>query len=392
MCCNQRVDKLRDMPAAVAIAISLLAALVVGLALEAPTSSSGASLEQQSEPGPGFVAQRGRARSTPVPVPFHGVVTQTPLGPTDSNRMREGAVGTMRFAISWRSVESGDRGSYDFSEPDRQMREIVSAGVTPFPFVFGTPGWAGDERIGTVIGTPQGRQAWHDLIVALAEHYAPGSDFWASSYLPDAGVPIWQIGNEPNLISVWGGQPRPRGYAALLRIGANAVRSVDPGAQIAMAGLPPGTKGPDGWDYLGRLLKIKGLGSYFDFIAPHPYSSKLRGVFSKLGRFRAVLRHHRLGSKRMLITELGWMAGGRKDHDLRRSAHGQARILKHAYSRLARRRGALRLSGVFWYAWRDRGRGEKLCSFCSHSGLFTAKERPKQSWTAFERSARTLRG
>lgn len=325
-----------------------------------------------------------------VPDGFHGVVAQTALTGEDVERLREGQVGSMRFVVNWRAVEP-ERGRYDFREVDRYMIATARSGVAPLPFVFGTPGWA-DEGVGMgeLITTSEGQRAWQQLLRALVLRYGPNGYLWPIAGL-DGGVEIWQLGNEPNLYSFWGGEPSPSGYALMLRLGAEAVHSIDPGAEIAMAGLPPGTRGPDGWDFLDDLLEIDGVGADFDYIAPHPYSSGFRGVRAKLDRFRGVLVDHGLGDKRMLITEIGWMAGGPDGHPLRRSRQGQARILTRVYDRLAAGREQWGIDAVLWFAWQDRSEEQGLCSFCARSGLFDSSGRSKPAWTAFQTSALSLR-
>lgn len=330
------------------------------------------------------------AKTAPVPEGFHGVVAQTPLNEAGVVRLRQARVGTLRFIISWASIEP-ERGRYDFRETDRWMLTAARSGAAPLPFIFGIPGWADPGGgIGEVISTSEGQKAWRKLLTALTLRYGPHGYFWPLAGV-QGGVDIWQLGNEPNLYSFWGGEPSPRGYALLLGIGADTIRSVDPSAEIAMAGLPPGTRGPEGWEYLDDLLDIEGVAGDFDYIAPHPYSADMKGVINKLDHFRKVLVQHGLGDRRMLVTEIGWMAGGPKDHLLRRSRRGQARILKHAYARLAVERERWGIDSVLWFALQDRAAQQGLCSFCARSGLFDWQGRAKPAWIAFLNSALALR-
>ena len=325
-----------------------------------------------------------------VPETFHGVVAQAPVSPTDADRMRDGGVGTMRFLINWQAVEP-ERGRYDFRTVDQYMAASGRSGAEPLPFVFGTPGWAdADTGIGELIASSEGQRAWRQLLVTLTLRYGPNGYFWPVAGL-SGGVEIWQLGNEPNLYSFWGGEPDPSRYALLLGIGADAIRTIDPTAEIAMAGLPPGTKGPDGWTYLDDLLDVPGVAADFDYIAPHPYSPTLKGVRGKLDLFRRVLVDHGLGGKRMLVTEIGWMAGGPKSHPLYRSKRGQAKILKQSYGRLAADRARWGLDAAFWFSWQDPPKQQGLCSFCARSGLFDSRGRSKPAWTAFKNSVRSLR-
>ena len=77
----------------------------------------------------------------------------------------------------------------------------------------------------------------------------------------------WQIWNEPNQpVFNWSDQPFAADYVALLRDAGAAIKAVDPGAKIVLAGLV-GTS----WTALQTVYQAGGK-SLFDVVAIHPFT------------------------------------------------------------------------------------------------------------------------
>jgi O-antigen ligase len=88
-------------------------------------------------------------------------------------------------------------------------------------------------------------------------------------------VDYYQIWDEPNLATHWGGGPvNPSAYADLLARTARAIRAADPNARILLAGLAPttetGSQNLSEVRYLERLYQM-GAAPYFDIVAAKPY-------------------------------------------------------------------------------------------------------------------------
>ena len=88
-------------------------------------------------------------------------------------------------------------------------------------------------------------------------------------------VDHYQIWDEPNLASHWGGgSVNPSAYADLFARSARAIRTADPDASILLAGLAPtteaGSKNLSDKRYLERLYQA-GAAPYFDVVAAKPY-------------------------------------------------------------------------------------------------------------------------
>ena len=85
------------------------------------------------------------------------------------------------------------------------------------------------------------------------------------------------------------------------------------------------------------------------------------------------------------ITEIGYgSAGG--GHPLNKGLQGQARALRSAVRLLEQKRGKYKIRGFNWFSWQDNPGGG--CAFCPSSGLLTANETLKPSFTAFSQLAR----
>ena len=87
------------------------------------------------------------------------------------------------------------------------------------------------------------------------------------------------------------------------------------------------------------------------------------------------------------ITEIGWASGGPRQEPYVKGDNGQARLLEKAYDKVLRKRRAFRLRGVFWYSWRDKGGGGRICAWCGHAGLRNADGSAKPAWEAFVKVA-----
>ena len=68
---------------------------------------------------------------------------------------------------------------------------------------------------------------------------------------------------------------------------------------------------------------------------------------------------------------------------LNEGRHGQARMLRQLFTRLARRRRALRLWRVTWFDWRDPRQRSELCPWCARAGLIAWSNRRKPAWSAY---------
>ena len=156
-----------------------------------------------------------------------------------------------RLFSGWAKTEQ-EKGKYDFTWLDPQVREMAAMGVKPWICLsYGNPVWGSDFRLGMrvkqVTENSEAFEAWLRYCTACVGRYKDVVD-------------EWEIWNEP-----FGQGPE---YAEMFYRTAKAVRAVQPEAKIFCTAIT----NPD--DYICVLEKLKkedalDLGSYFIY---HPYN------------------------------------------------------------------------------------------------------------------------
>jgi polysaccharide biosynthesis protein PslG len=314
-----------------------------------------------------------------------GVVAQGGLSNPEFAQM--GAVGSsaLRISITWSSIEPR-RGEFDFDYLDSVVAGAAEHGIELLPTVYGSPEWLAGAADRPPIYSTNERGAWSDLLQTLARRYGPEGEFWddGSSYEPITG---WQIWNEPNIRPFWDPAPSARGYARLLRVSARALESVDPDAEIVLAGLSPAGRHYDAASFLRDLYRVGRVKPYFNRVALHPYAADVNGVAAQIKHFRRVMRRFGNEHAELDLTELGWASGGDPKIPLVKTETGQAVLLERAFALLARKRADWRIGRVYWFAWRDLDAEQDTCGFCRFSGLLRADGQQKPAWSAFRRGA-----
>jgi hypothetical protein len=175
--------------------------------------------------------------------------------------------------------------------------------------------------------------------------------FWAERpRLPQAPIRTWQIWNEPNIATFWMDQPFAADYVAVLRAARQTILSIDPGAQVAIAGLVN-----QSWTALQQFYDAGGQG-LFDVMAVHPFTLEVGGVLVILQKVREVMAQHGDAAKPMMVTELSWPSavGKVKKKWLRGfevTPAQQANRVKAGYAALARYRTRFNITQVDWYSW-----------------------------------------
>jgi hypothetical protein len=135
--------------------------------------------------------------------------------------------------------------------------------------------------------------------------------------------------------------------------------------------------------FLDRFYRIKGIKSFFDGVALHPYAKKA-SLIRPLGRgLRRVMAQHKDRRTPLYVTEVGWSSD--PGTILGRTLTGQAQQLSQAFSLLSRMQGPWKLQRVYWFSLTDAGPG--LCPFCASDGLFTQDFNPKPAWSAYALAA-----
>ncbi len=145
----------------------------------------------------GLAALPASSTAATVPPQFHGVSLQRHLTDDETDRIRNGGVGVVRFLISWQTTEPVP-GVYDWSFTDAYLRSLGGTGARPLPFFGAFPAWLETDSSGDPMSTDEARDSWREFMKAVLARYGPGGSFVQA--VPEAArVHSWQIWNEPNL-------------------------------------------------------------------------------------------------------------------------------------------------------------------------------------------------
>lgn len=329
-----------------------------------------------------------------VPRSFFGVMSDGALfAPTvdlgsELALMRRSGVGSTRVAVQWRALQP-QPGTLDLGAFDAFVLATARAGIRLLPVVLGTPPWAA-RNPSDPASPPKDPRQYAAFLAALVQRYGPAGTLW-SAHPEVRRVPIrqWQIWNEPDLGKYWAASNWAPGYVALLRAARAAIKAADRSAKVVLAGLTNRS-----WVDLRRVYAAGG-GRLFDLAAVHPFSRRVRNVLKIVTLVRREMRRHGDARKPLVLSEVSWSSGrghSTFNYGWETSEKGQALHLASALVRLAARRRADRIAGVYWYTWMSPAIGGKD-SF-DYSGLrrLDAAGHPvtKPALAAFRAVARRL--
>jgi Ca2+-binding RTX toxin-like protein len=253
-------------------------------------------------------------------------------------------VAQIRTDLWWNVVQARGPGTFDWRVFDRVLDTAQSHGIDILPVLGRAPSWA------TTSGNVKDFAAF---AAAAAARY--GSD----------GIVAWEIWNEPNLTSFWGGTPDPAVYARLLTAAYDAIKAVDPGATVLSGGLaavPTTDTGPaPRWmaatEFLEGVYAAGRDAEFFDAVAFHPYtwpfmpshSASWSGWTIMTSSLRAIMTAHGDGDATIWVTEYGAPTAGSTRAV---SEQVQAIILVEAAGLAA---SDDRIGPVFCYSLYDKG-------------------------------------
>jgi hypothetical protein len=309
----------------------------------------------------------------------------------DVSKLNASGAKTVRWAFFWARLEHFS-GRFNWDPADKVVGDLASKGIRVLPILYGTPPWIANDPSKPPIDSQEGRDGWQGFLRAAVKRYGPNGDFWTGPYATehpgDPAMPIstWQIWNEPNLKSHWSGGPSPGGYAKLLKLSDSAIKGADSGAKVMFAGMPGYSNDINAWDFMRKVYKKHGVEKDFDFAALHPYGHTVHQTLAETQRVRKVMRKAGDGHKPLWITEVGWgsLPENATPYHLTKGKKGQARILKHSFRALKKKKHHWHIKKVIWFNFRDpRGGGVDKCSFCSSAGLLNNDFSKKPSWSAF---------
>jgi hypothetical protein len=302
--------------------------------------------------------------------------------------MRADGIGVIRQPIDWGEVEPR-RGTFHWGPLDGWAMAAAREDLDLLIVLSGAPTWAG----GTGPGGTRPPDDPADLArfgTALVHRYGPGGTLWRRHpEAPAHPIRTWQVWNEPNLPQYWNGHPDAAAYVRMLRTVGGALHRGDPGATVVSAGLPNSRLGVPFEQYVRAMYRAGAKGT-FDVFALHAYAASGTAVADAVSGTRDLLDQLGDGDRPVWVTETGWADAG-PSSPFTVGAAGQARSVADAFGDLARRRTALDLRGIVYYAWRDVPAPPGQQDFFGlHTGLLTLAGRRKPAYDAFVSAAREI--
>ena len=193
-----------------------------------------------------------------------------------------------RLFSGWAKTEQ-EKGKYDFTWLDPQVREMAAMGVKPWICLsYGNPVWGSDFRLGMrvkqVTANPEAFEAWLRYCTACVERYKDVVD-------------EWEVWNEPF------GQAQE--YAEMFYRTARAIRAVQPSAKIYCTAIAANTISDRNYPVLLEKLKKENaldLGSYFIY---HPYQPNPDETYAKIAEPLRKLVKSYSGSFDIMQGEVG---------------------------------------------------------------------------------------
>jgi polysaccharide biosynthesis protein PslG len=359
----------------VARVLALAVPLLLAIAAVAVLVLSGASGD--SEPGGGrFV---------------YGIVPESTPPPDELQALSRGGVNGYRWAFAWSGAEPTP-GSYDWAGTDALISELAKNQIEPIPFVCCLPSYLHLGAQGSPIGDRRAERGWSRFLRAAVNRYGRRGSFWHQNPgLPADPIQRWQIGNEPNSSTFNPPRPSPSRYAKLLSISHDAIKGVDPDAEIVLAGMaaspdPHSGTGVPARRFLDELY-ARGAEQDFDEVGVHPYAPTVDRVVGIVDSMRQTMDRHDDAGTPILVTEIGWGSATNTGSNLAVGIRKQAEDLREAFTRLSDERDRLNLDGLMWFTWKDRP-NPAFCKWCDSAGLMNADGSPKPAWHAFESVAK----
>ncbi len=251
--------------------------------------------------------------------------------------VRHGSIRLAGAGLPWRLIEK-EPSVYDWSRVDTAVETARDAGLRPMLILSQTPSfWAQDETApGDGATSMPNIGAWKRFARAAARRYGATIDY--------------QLWNEPNVVNFWTGSVGQ--MAKLTATGSQVIRSAAPKATVVAPSFPLRLKSQRKWftQYWAAKVDGKGMASYVDVVAVHPYPLPDQGpeASMRLVGFakRALPRAAR--GKPMWSTEINYglpTGGGDEAKEIpeaRQAAFVARTLVLNAASSISR---------VYWFSW-----------------------------------------
>jgi polysaccharide biosynthesis protein PslG len=341
------------------------------------------------------LAHAGSVSAAPLPSDFFGVSSPDLEGLSQAERVpilddqKSAGVRIVRRLFDWSATEKS-KGSFTWTASDSFVTSTARAGMEVLPVVLYSPTWATSCPSATrpTFCPPADETNLGHFVVTLMGRYGPSGTFWKSNpTVPKVPITSWQIWNEPNFPSYWGGTPSAAGYVQMLATVAPMMRAADPTAEIVSAGMPDSlsTGAVRLADYVTQLY-AGGIKGTFDTLAVHGYSDTPGGSVGLVQQVRAIMNANGDNAVPIWMTEFGWASSGKP---YRFTAPGgllgQAGYLDTMLAQLVALHEQLNMRGLIEYMWHDGSSQDTVTdSWDNHLGLVDNGYAHKPAYIAFQ--------
>lgn len=294
----------------------------------------------------------GLCSATSATAMVPGMNTPNDLAPEYESRFGEVAGESGAPMLRWQGI------SADSAKAKARVAAAQANGQQVLVHLLQTPNWEGDGPSDAEI----------DQYVRRLRINIPK---WAAM-----GVHHFEVWNEPDHKTFWGGTPDPARYTRMLKLAYPVIKAADPESVVISAGL---TNHNDA--YLAAMYRAGAKGS-MDAVGTHMYSRYRpedcdrrykRRYLCNIADMRRVMIENGDTKKRIWMTEFGWWACPGASNCV---SHGaQAAFVTRGYAFLER---YPYLEGAFWFSDYDYAATSRLY------GLRTRDLMPRPGFARFQ--------
>jgi hypothetical protein len=284
--------------------------------------------------------------------------------PEDQGTLDSLATSMSEQGVDWaritfaQHVDNAAPGSFNWYSPDKMVAALARQGVRAEGMLIGTAVWTSksdevedcDWR-----ARPYNLDAWGDWTAAAVARFGTGGAFWNEHpELPELPIQRWEVGNEPNSKMFFCPKADPEQYAGIYSASLDAIKGVDPGAEVMVGGLAPRF----GWttavdldvpSFLERMTAADPtLVDRIDSVGIHPYGATPDETLYLLSQFRQAMTDAGLADTPMIANELGWYTQG-EEGPLKATEAERAEMLDTVTSELWRTDCGV--EGMAPYSW-----------------------------------------
>ena len=298
-----------------------------------------------------FAAGEGRAAS--VPAGFYGVNSGATLVNEPATRMaafaamRAGGLSFVRVDASWGGVEPtapvAGVHTYRWATYDHFVSDLARSGLRWYPMLGYSAEWASSSARDP-FAPPAGNSDFAELRRRVRGRYGINGSFWAEHpELPKLPTTTYGIWNEPSNPTFWhGAEATPARYMSLYLAARSAIRSAEPQARVATAGLLD-SGSVDADSYLRAMLdSAPAARGQIDAVGWHPYVGDVGGIIASIARARTTLDRYHLTNVPIEVSEVGWWRANS-------TATQRARWLRHLAATLPY--AAMKVTRLMPYVW-----------------------------------------